>query len=93
MSILEIFSSSKNYKAVIENRKGVFYVSAFSLMDGCIEELGQICDPYWSRSTKDVIIADSLQNAEKIAIEELQCLSGEKFTSQQELETVEAINY
>jgi|GEM_PF-3163464 len=89
MSIVEIFSSSKTHKAVIESRKGLFYVSAFSLMDGCIEELGQVCNPYWSRSTKDVIIVDSLQNAEKIAIQELQYLFGEKFTPQPELEMLE----
>jgi hypothetical protein len=86
MIILEIFSSSKKYKAAIESRKGLFYVSAFSLMDGYIEGLGQVCDPYWSRSTKEVIIVDSLQNAEKIVIQELQYLSGEKATLQPELE-------
>lgn len=89
--IIELYTKSKQYKAIISLRNSLFFIDYYFLSADYVEELNESFGSYWSRINKEVIIVDTIWKAGEIAIRELRIASGEKLIIQPEPTTIEWI--
>ncbi|MDQ6598947.1 hypothetical protein [Bacillus salipaludis] len=67
----EIFSDSKNHKAVIFKKSKIFEIRFFKCFPECIDEEGDTWEEFWQEITQTTTITDTVQIAIKLAKEEL----------------------
>ncbi|WP_336746618.1 hypothetical protein [Bacillus cereus] len=71
--IQEFFSSSKNYKVQIIKRKdGLYTTEAYRWMEDCGYD-------FWSYISQGLILIDSKEHAQKIAMEQLKECSRDEY--------------
>jgi hypothetical protein len=82
--IKEIIGPDGKYKAIIELRKDRTYeINILKFTHEIVPGYGEVCDPFWepvSDTTKSIV--DTLSNAEKIAKEKIEEISGNKLSKE-----------
>lgn len=72
--VKELFSDSKDHKAVILKKGKIFEIHFFKYFPGFIDEDGDIWEELWQDITQTTTITDTEQNAIKLTKEELALL-------------------
>ncbi|MCU5065485.1 hypothetical protein [Bacillus pacificus] len=70
--VREYFSPSKQYKAQIIKKDGLYTTEVYRWMEDCGYE-------FWSSMSQGLSLIDCEEQAEEVAVEQLKVYSGERF--------------